>query len=235
MPKKSDTDSSHDVESPVTVLPDNGMEAAAGVGEGQLASAIQDLAKVIDGEPTTPPVVEAQKPESVQTLPVVEEKPVKKSTGGHGLWLMMAFVSGLGLGMLLGFVLWGQGTQTGEMEEAAVVSENQPTGSVTPTVTPAETEVVRSEVKVQVLNGTGGKGVAATGRDFLQTLGYKNVAVGNAQREDYDMTEILVKAGKQEVFVALKADLGAKYSVASEVGELESESEYDAVVIIGGE
>lgn len=183
------------------------------VTDGALASAIQDLA-----DTTTPK----------EEPPVIEKK--NKSNGW--IWTILAFLGGLTFGVFIGFLIWGTGdkVQQNEMEVAETVTPTVvPTSSPTPTMA----KVDRGSLKVKVLNGTGGKGVAALAKTFLESLGYKSIAVGNAEKETYEKTEISVKKNKNNVFETLKADLGSKYSVSDTMVMLEDVSEYDVVITIG--
>jgi len=58
------------------------------------------------------------------------------------------------------------------------------------TPTPTKEEINRKGVKIQVLNGTGTKGAAASLKEKLEELGYSDVKVGNAPNQDYTFTEV---------------------------------------------
>lgn len=111
--------------------------------------------------------------------------------------------------------------------------KTEPTAAApSPTVTQNETED-RSIFKIQVLNGSGVKGAAATAKDYLESMGYTGVETGNAEGDNYSQTAIEVKAGQEKLFAILKADLGAKYTVDAVMGTLSASSTFDGVVIIG--
>lgn len=177
----------------------------------------------------------------VEELAKVEETPVvsmpievtRVENGGKWTWVWA--VVGLLLGMAVGggggYVAWG-------MKKGDVAARPTPTKTVnkivpTPTVE-MKVEIKRSELVVQVLNGSGVRGEAAKAKDFLEGLGYKDVATGNADRDDYEGTSVAVKKGKKAVWETVKADVGSKYEVSEEMGELPDSSEYDAVVTLGG-
>jgi hypothetical protein len=246
---------------PVTVQPtasepsksgDEAKPAEPMVKQGELASAIADLAKVVEPDkPVEPAKVEVKpaeisnfEPVGVTSEAVVENKvetepttETKKKKGPGGLGLLLAFFTGLALGVVLGFVLWGKG----EMKIPGINNPQQavtPTVKVSPATSPAVTptgivSIDRAKIKVQVLNGTGGKGVAAAAKAVLESMGYKEVATGNAEKEDYKETEVAVKKDKTGLFETLKADLSSKYQVATQAGTLPATSQYDAVVTIG--
>jgi hypothetical protein len=220
------------------------------VKEGELASAIADLAKVVespkDPAEIKPPVIENKTFEPVgitvepnpqpEVKAAAEAKPElpKEKKGGQGLWVIVAFLIGLGAGVLLGYWLWGRGTTAGTSQKP---TEKQ-VENISPTKVPAEPtpqaeKVDRGKLKIQVLNGTGGKGVAAKAKGELESMGYKDVDTGNADREDYKQTEIALKSSSKIYFETLRADLSSKYQVASEASALAAGSTYDAIVTIG--
>jgi len=210
------------------------------VQEGELASAIADLAKVVDNSQPTQTVVNkefvpAELSVETKTENLQETLPKKKSTKA-GLGLILAFLVGFGLGFGIGYWLWGsnltQVTKKDDKPVEVITPKATPTApaAVTPT---AAVKVDRSKLKVQVLNGNGGKGVAAKAQELLEEAGYKDVAVGNADSEDYKETEIAIKAAKKEYFETLKADLAKSYQVATAASTLAASSIYDAVVTIG--
>jgi hypothetical protein len=101
--------------------------------------------------------------------------------------------------------------------------------SPTPTIT-----LNKATLKIQVLNGTEGKGVAAKARDALTAAGYSEISVGNAETSDYELTVISIKPSKKAYLDGLKKDLEeAKYNLESETDNLTEGNEFDAIVVIG--
>lgn len=97
------------------------------------------------------------------------------------------------------------------------------------------TELQRSALKIQVLNGTGEYGVARTAREILEEAGYEDIDADNAESFDYDKTVIQIKDDKKKYLEMLKKDLEEKYALQEESVTLDKESEFDAIVIIGGD
>jgi len=60
----------------------------------------------------------------------------------------------------------------------------------TPTPTPIAREVERSEVTIQIMNGTGVPGEASFLQGELEDLGYETIEVGNADETDQTVTEV---------------------------------------------
>jgi len=160
------------------------------------------------------------------TMPVE----VTRVEGGSGKWTWVWAVVGLVLGIAVGggagYMIWGNKQETNVVPQ---VQKAEPT-KVVPTPT-AAAEVKRSELKVKVLNGSVVGGAAGKAKGLLESLGYKDVATGNADRSNYTQTE--VTAVKDAYWQTVKTDLGSKYEVASESGKAEL-GEFDVVVILGG-
>lgn len=159
---------------------------------------------------------------------------VTKVEGGGGKWIWVWAGVGLLLGIAVGggagYMIWGNKRESvvvgavGRVELPAAEDKTGPT----PTVA---MEVKRSELKVKVLNGSGVKGEAAKAKALLEGLGYKDVVTGNADRDDYEQTE--VTAAKDEYGRTVKADLESKYTVSLKGGTADL-GEFDAVITLGG-
>ncbi len=110
-----------------------------------------------------------------------------------------------------------------------------PVPTVVPTLTPTPTidvNLKRSDLKVAVENGTSKAGYAKDAASFLEEQGYKNVAKGNADRDDYEKTVIKIKPTKKNYLPLLISDLKDKFDTST-VADLEDDSSFDAVIILG--
>ncbi len=199
---------------------------------GDLTRSIDTLAKLVDQGNT--PVRAAETENS-------DEKTTRRGGRKGGfLGMSIAFILGLCLGIVAGYVLWGQRLSLGINSLIATDVQEQ---SVSPTVkpeatpTPAAVEQKRADLKIKVLNGTGGKGVAAAAKIYLESLGYMNVETGNAKKTDYVKTEIVLAKAKSAYWPMLKKDLGGKYTVVdgftTDDELLAASGGVDAVVIVG--
>ena len=130
-----------------------------------------------------------------------------------------------------GILVFRAGVEKGKLESGNPV-ESIASSSPTPAASPA-TEVKREEIKVQVLNGTGKAGIAATAKDYLEGLGYKDVEAGNADSSGFTETVISIKDAKKNYLETLKSDLAEKYEVSAAASTLSSGSDFDAVVTVG--
>ncbi len=91
----------------------------------------------------------------------------------------------------------------------------------------------RGQLSVEVENGSGVAGAAGKAADTLKGLGYDVIATGNADNFDYQNVTIQVKSTKSKYLDLLKKDLGLSYTIGTTSADLSSESEADALVIIG--
>jgi len=86
-------------------------------------------------------------------------------------------------------------------EEPQTSPTKKPTNTPTPkpTVNPVDkaTGIDRSKLSIQVLNGSGTAGVGKKASDYLESLGYNVVQVGNADSFNFEKTTIQIKSGKE--------------------------------------
>ena len=85
-----------------------------------------------------------------------------------------------------------------------------------------------SPLRLQVLNGNGTKGSAGRWSDILENEGFEVLAVGDAERSDFETTRVLVRPDAIAVGQAIVDALGF-----GEVAPWSLDSEVDAVVIVG--
>lgn len=113
----------------------------------------------------------------------------------------------------------------------------KPTPTPTPTVepTPSPVTVVRSDVKVSVVNGGGTPGAGSKMKAFLEEKGYTVVNVANAKDYTYTQTEVLVKSGKSDYAKLLADDLKSDYVLGTSSASVDEKEAYDAQVIVGKE
>lgn len=88
---------------------------------------------------------------------------------------------------------------------------------VTPTTQPTPTpKLLRKDLSITVLNGSGTKGAASVMADYLTGLGYTVAKTGNADSFDYTKTTVQVAKDKSQYLSMLKDDL-AKQKNAGEI------------------
>jgi len=105
---------------------------------------------------------------------------------------------------------------------------------ITKTPTPSPTPILnKQEFTIQILNGSGGSGVAGKMETLLKNDGYEIAGLGNADNFDYLQTEIRVKEKVNNIFFdSLKKTLEIDYKIVK--GKpLTQEEKTDIVIIIG--
>lgn len=150
--------------------------------------------------------------------------PRKKGMKKFIIWLSFLALLALVIGWLATSVIF-----KGEEEEK--ITEEAP--SPTPTSTPlSQTTLKRSEWNLEVLNGSGVSGLAKKIAEELESLGYKVIKVGNADKSDYEKTQIFIRDNLKDQVDKVIADIGDIIKVASVGGELK-DSTASAQIIIG--
>jgi len=150
--------------------------------------------------------------------------------------LFIAFVIGLSIGAgLIGGIFYYRSKVSKTDKTANIKPTSTPLSTPEITVeenTPEEKKIDLSKYKVQVLNGSGIKGLASKTSNLLEETGFKDIKVGNAGSYDYTKTEISFKDNVEKgVFENIKDTL-SNYDV--EKGDnLKDTSNYDIVIIVG--
>lgn len=154
-----------------------------------------------------------------------------------GKKVIIGLVIGLAIGLIAGGGVWlvsGGSKNLGLGQPKSTPTPTEMPATPTPEASPTP-ELDRSELSLEVLNGSGAPGVAGGAQDYLESLGYENIEVGNADSYDYDQTELSIKEEKQEYLQLLLDDLEGEYTVNPETTFLEEDYDYDAQIIIGAE
>ena len=153
----------------------------------------------------------------------------EKSGGGAKKKILLFLVVALVVAVIAGVALYLLGGST-----TSPVVEEETTEEPTPTATPTP-ELDREDLSLQVLNGSGEPGLAGDVASALEDLGYQEgIDTDNAESYDYDETVIQLKEEFADYFDTLKKDLENEgYVVADDYEELDEDSDYDGVVIVG--
>lgn len=106
-----------------------------------------------------------------------------------------------------------------------------PTTAVTPT--PTLPPIVKKDVKIKVLNGSGVTGAAKTLKTSLEEKGYSVPTATNADSSSYETTQIRVKVGKEYLIQLLTTELKGTYTVGDSKADLPKTSDVDAEITIG--
>ena len=100
----------------------------------------------------------------------------------------------------------------------------------TPTPTPP---VIREELKVKVLNGSGIVGKAGVVKDFLKNAGYEDILTGNAATFDYETTVIQFKKDQEDVRDLVSKDIASELEDKAIFETLDETEAADIVIIVG--
>lgn len=107
-----------------------------------------------------------------------------------------------------------------------------PSPLTTPSPVPTPNPLVRSDWSLEILNGSGESGLAKKVAVKVQALGYQVVKTGNADKDNYTKTEILVKKDLLDKVDLVIADLKDTVRIASVAGQLQ-EGTASARIILG--
>lgn len=140
------------------------------------------------------------------------------------IWLAVIAVLALAAGWIATTVF-----KSGEGEVKITQDSPSPVPVVTP---PPEQKLERSEWSLEVLNGSGVSGLAKKVSDQLTSLGYQVIKVGNADKQNYEKSQIFVKDSLKDKLDLVIADIKDVIKIASVAGEIE-DSTASARIIIG--
>lgn len=157
-----------------------------------------------------------------------------KKSSGKGLVLLTIVLLAAAAGVV-GFILFKRhqsaASETPPIEPVTTtLASPSPMASASPS---AAITFDRSKLKVKVQNGSGITGLAAKAKTFLEDLGYKSVATGNASSTDFEETEVAVKDEFQSISSSIVNDLKDKYTVAAKVQTLDANEDFDVVITLG--
>lgn len=240
-PKKPETEVVEAVEPSVAATQEEPVESQAPVSvEVEVEPEAGEQSKVAESEDIGSVPSAAAKAEDVNqpeesASPSAQEfvpspKGVEYSSSGSAKkWFWIAVLI-LAVAVLVGGGIYVSQGALGGLGGAQATPSPVPTA--TPEASPAAT-LNREDIKVQVLNGTDTTGLAAKAKKYLEGLGYKEVATGNAKTTDFEETEIAITDAKKAYLDLIIKDLSEKYTLAAETKTLEAGSKYDVVVTLG--
>jgi len=181
-------------------------------------------------EEVATPKTEEPKVEAIAENRSEVSTPIENEKANY-LWIIIPTA------LLVGALVGGLITYFSGISKLQTV-ENSPTPvvSIEPKASPSASpsaSIKRSEIKLQVLNGSGTSGFAGKAKTYLEGLGYKDVAVGNAVSSDFAETEIQIKDNVEEFLDTITTDLSKNYTVAKDTKTLTASSKYDVVITLG--
>jgi hypothetical protein len=145
------------------------------------------LKEVIPPEPTPAP-----EPEPEKSPDINPEKPSKQTRAGTGFFSTLIVIFALILsvsGWLMYFAEKGDMNFNFKLDFLNQSTSESPTPSPQP-LAPTPTPNPRTDIYLDVLNGSGVAGAAGRTADQLRALGYQITEIGNAAKQNYTETEI---------------------------------------------
>ncbi|MDO8487901.1 MAG: LytR C-terminal domain-containing protein [bacterium] len=180
-------------------------------------------------EPEVPEIEEPAESKTPNSESIFGPSPVEAPKSNTKMfWILIVLFTLLGAAAgALGIYLQGRGSPL-------LQPSPTPEATLVPSPTP-QVELNRQDLNIQILNGGGVPGAAKSAQTYLEKLGYIVAGVGNAETSDYPTTQIAIKDDKKDFLSLLKDDLSGKYTLTEAVDSLDTDSEFDAVVILGKE
>lgn len=90
----------------------------------------------------------------------------------------------------------------------------------------------KEDVRIKILNGSGTVGKASEVKDILKKAGYVDILTGNADKFDYETTEVQVKKSVTGLFEQLTKDVAENVKLTKST-VLDEDDAADAIIIIG--
>lgn len=143
--------------------------------------------------------------------------------------VLIIIVAVLLLLLILGFFFRNQIKGLFFESETTASPTPSPALSATPSPTPV---LIRSDWSFEVLNGSSVSGLAKKLADQILSLGYQVVKTGNADKNDYLHTQIMVREELEDKVDLIIADLRDVVKIASVGGQLK-DSTASARLILG--
>ncbi len=137
-----------------------------------------------------------------------------------------AFVVGLGVFYALGQIINTTELPSTSPSPSADITASPPEATSSPSLS--------NELKVQILNGSGVVGEAAYVEGLLTPIGLTLITLGNADRYDYENTQLQRKETvTPDALRVVKSALEKEYLVSVSSDLLTKDSEYDLLIVVG--
>ncbi|KKQ83929.1 MAG: hypothetical protein UT08_C0027G0006 [Candidatus Woesebacteria bacterium GW2011_GWB1_38_8] len=159
-------------------------------------------------------------------------KEVEKKGGPNFKIILLIMITLLILGSVVGGMYYFKKQVNTEVTQPEEQTQEEP--SSVPTQVPEEFDL--KELSVSVLNGSGVKGEAAAVKTLLSKSGFTEdkIETGNADKTNYENTSVSLKKDvPQSIYDEVKKSLDETYTVEKSDTELEEDSSFDIIVIVG--
>lgn len=148
--------------------------------------------------------------------------------------LLIVLSISLVMAIIAGGIVTSQNALTSKLSSSPVLLVSAlPLPESSPSPSP-EPGLVLTGYKLLVLNGTGGKDVAAAAKAMLLGSGFANVKADNAETQNFTQTEIQLKpAAPEKLYEIIFQTLSPAYEVTRSAELLPPDSNYDVVITVG--
>jgi len=119
-----------------------------------------------------------------------------------------------------------------ELKQSKKTEERTPIRKIDPTPPPAPV-LERNDLTLLIQNGSGETGLAGKVSSNLKKKGYTQIDTENADSFSYKAVTVKVKESKKQYKDLLVFDLKDDYTINAEIETLDTDSTYDAIIIIG--
>ena len=143
------------------------------------------------------------------------------------------------IGLTLGAGLIGGIFYYKSKVEGNVSSNSKPSSTIAPDIeeednveATTEPEAELSLYSIQILNGSGIKGVASEVELLIKDAGFDDTSTGNADSYEYEVTEVSFKSSVSNEAKEIIKDSLSDYEIETN-DDLSDTSEYDVVIIVG--
>jgi hypothetical protein len=187
----------------------------------------EDQSQQVEPQETVAPMVDETPTVGFPVMPT--QKP--KSGGGKLIFIILGILILIGLGVFLFARNGYEGEVTISPTPTEFISET-PTPEESGTPTPTATSIDKTDIKIEIKNGTGISGEAAFLQTKLKALGYSDISTGNAESQEETVTTVTFsKTAPTSVVDEIKKTLESSYT---EVTVKTSSSQSSAAVIVTG-
>lgn len=142
----------------------------------------------------------------IEKPPIPEEtKEIKKESSFNILWILIPgmLLLGLLIGGIFAYVFGIQKISNSQPVDSVETQNTTAEPTASPTIKPtASPSASLSKYKIKILNGSGIKGEAGKVQTLIESAGFTVLSTGNASTYDFTKTQISIKTGVDQEFIA---------------------------------
>jgi len=208
-------------------------------GEVPTPPQVPDLTPPASPELTLPPLEEpvVSAPDPLASLPPsslsLESPPVNQSK--KYLWIILIIVAVALIGAVGYWSMSRKKSSSSPVSTTVPIASAAPKATAVPTTSPSPsstTSLKRSEITLEILNGTTISGLAGKTKTEFETLGYTVESVGNAVAPVTE-SELYIKRDLEPSLSLLLQDVKDKFGITKVTDYLDSSESVSARLIVG--